>query len=722
MSDNAASQAAPPEATMTRRRLPIGIQTFREIREDGCYYVDKTAHIRRLLDEGKHYFLSRPRRFGKSLFLDTCKELFEGSEALFEGLAIHDSWDWSVRNPVVLLSFGAGHFKRPDDLRAGVTDRLEMQESQAGITARHESAPARLAHLIRTLHERTGQRVAVLVDEYDKPILDALDVPEVARANRDYLRGLYSVIKDSDAHIRFSFITGVSKFSKVSLFSGLNNLTDITLDPRYSTICGYTDADLDTVFAPELAGLNREKVREWYNGYGWRGDERVYNPFDILLLFRNREFGAWWFETGTPVFLVETLFRRRVSALALDGMLGSAELLSTFDVDDMPTEALLFQTGYLTIVRAEPRGAEMFYRLGYPNLEVRQSLNRSLLNHMTGDPSRRASNSARLYDLLLANDFDGLKALFHSFYASIPAPVVHQQRHRALRGLLRERVLLVLRRPRARHHGRGQHQPRAARHGGALQRQRVSLRAQGGGDGGRGSGHGAVEGAALRGQVPGCGRADSPRGGGVQPGCAQRGGVRGRGGLNGGVSPVLALIYRAVRRPSIRRCSSRTRASFRRVWCGSTRSNPHSRHTEYSMSLTENSCPLYWYVSFEYPGSHGAGVRQMGQSWRFRSLSDVLGNPSASAADKQPKAEMASVPHGKRTIQRNRKRDFEQRTRRVELLFASPRPETMEMECVASGAPDVDGRQLPNVPTLSTSNPSLRSIPTLLTSRRNSPA
>ena len=405
---------------MTRRKLPIGIQTFREIREDGCYYVDKTTHIRRLLDEGKHYFLSRPRRFGKSLFLDTCKELFEGSEALFEGLAIHDSWDWSVRNPVVLLSFGAGHFKRPDDLRAGVTDRLEMQESQAGITARHESAPARLAHLIRTLHERAGQRVAVLVDEYDKPILDALDVPEVARANRDYLRGLYSVIKDSDAHIRFSFITGVSKFSKVSLFSGLNNLTDITLDPNYSTICGYTDADLDTVFAPELAGLDRKKIREWYNGYGWRGDERVYNPFDILLLFRNREFGAWWFETGTPVFLVETLFRRRVSALALDGMLGSAELLSTFDVDDMPTEALLFQTGYLTIVRAEPRGAEMFYRLGYPNLEVQQSLNRSLLNHMTGDSSRRASNSARLYDLLLANDFDGLKALFHSFYASIP--------------------------------------------------------------------------------------------------------------------------------------------------------------------------------------------------------------------------------------------------------------------------------------------------------------
>ena len=405
---------------MNRRRLPIGIQTFREIREEGCYYVDKTAYIRRLVDEDKHYFLSRPRRFGKSLFLDTCKELFEANEALFEGLAIHEHWDWSVRHPVVRLSFGSGSFTAPGDVQARAKEQLAAIERRESVASECGTEAGRLASLLEALHERTGRRVVVLVDEYDKPILDALHVPEVARANRDYLRGLYAVVKDCDAHIRFSFITGVSKFSKVSLFSGLNNLTDITLDPRYSAICGYTEADLDSVFAPELPGLDRDAIREWYNGYGWRGEERVYNPFDILLLFRNREFGAWWFETGTPAFLVETLFQRRVSALSLDGMLGSAELLSTFDVGVMPTEALLFQTGYLTIVRAEPRGAEMFYRLGYPNLEVRQSLNRSLLNHMTGDPSGRASHSARLYDLLLANDFDGLKALFHAFYASIP--------------------------------------------------------------------------------------------------------------------------------------------------------------------------------------------------------------------------------------------------------------------------------------------------------------
>ena len=272
---------------MNRRRLPIGIQTFREVREEDCYYVDKTAYIRRLLDEGKHYFLSRPRRFGKSLFLDTLKELFEGNEPLFKGLAIHDRWDWSVRHPVLRLDFSSGTYQEPNDLHKEVAAQLNAMEEEAEVSPRDdETAPARFRRLMKVLHERTGQRVAVLVDEYDKPILDALEVPEVARANRDFLRGLYSTVKFADAHIRFTFITGVSKFSKVSLFSGLNNLTDITLDPHFSALCGYTEADLDTVFAPELPGLDREQIRDWYNGYSWRGDEKVYNPFDILLLFR----------------------------------------------------------------------------------------------------------------------------------------------------------------------------------------------------------------------------------------------------------------------------------------------------------------------------------------------------------------------------------------------------------------------------------------------------
>ena len=408
-----------------KKRLPIGIQTFRTIREEGFYYVDKTPWARRLVEEGTHYFLSRPRRFGKSLFLDTLKELFEGSEALFEGLAIHPHWDWSVRHPVVRLSFGAGNFKVSGYLQANLTEQLASAERRAQVVSEHVTAPGRFAHLLEALHERTGQRVVVLVDEYDKPILDALEVPDIARANRDDLRGLYATIKDCDAHVKFVFLTGVSRFSKVSVFSGLNNLKDITLDPRYSAICGYTEVDLDEVFAPELAGLSRERIRDWYNGYHWLGEERVYNPFDALLLFDRRAFKAWWFETGTPAFLVETLFRRGVASVSLDGMVSTDELLNTFDVDRIAPEALLFQTGYLTINGTEEEdedeeGAVTYYRLGYPNREVRQSLNRSLLDHLTGASLRQHENSLRLRRLLRANDFAGLKELFHAFYASIP--------------------------------------------------------------------------------------------------------------------------------------------------------------------------------------------------------------------------------------------------------------------------------------------------------------
>ena len=404
---------------MPRSKLPIGLQSFRKLREGRCYYVDKTPYIRQLLDEGKHYFLSRPRRFGKSLFLDTCKELLEGNEPLFEGLAIHDAWDWSVRRPVLRLSFGRGNFMEPGYLHTNLMAQLDAVERETGASSGYATAPERFGHLLETLHRTTGRRVAVLVDEYDKPILDALEDPETARANRDFLRGLYATIKDCDADVRFTFLTGVSKFSKVSLFSGLNNLTDLTLDPDYSAICGYTDRDLDTVFAAELDGLDRDAIRDWYNGYSWRGSERVYNPFDILLLFRNREFDAYWFETGTPTFLVETLIKRGVSPLDLDGMTGSAGLLGSFDVDRIEPAALLFQTGYLTIQATESRGGRKRYRLGYPNREVFQSLNESLLEHLTRDP-RREYNGDRLADLLAAGDVAALEDLFRAFFAGIP--------------------------------------------------------------------------------------------------------------------------------------------------------------------------------------------------------------------------------------------------------------------------------------------------------------
>ena len=483
---------------MTARRLPIGLQTFKELRERDCYYVDKTGFIARLVDEGKHYFLSRPRRFGKSLLLDTLKELFEGNEPLFEGLAIHDRWDWSVRHPVVRLDFGGGNFAEPGYVHTSAMAQLAAAAEDAGVAVRHASAPERFRDLLRGLHGASGRRVAVLIDEYDKPILDALEAGDVARANRDYLRGLYSTIKSCDAHVRFSFLAGVSKFSKVSLFSGLNNLRDITLDPRYSAVCGYTEADLDTVFGPELPDLDRERIRDWYNGYNWRGAESVYNPFDVLLLFDTREFAPHWFETATPTFLVDTLFRRRVNSVTLDGLVTTADLLSAFDVDAIATEALLFQTGYLTIKATEEVGGETLYRLGYPNLEVRRSLNRSLLRHLVQDATRQTANSVRLRRLL-----EGPRLRRHGG----PVPgllrrhslrVVHEQRHRRLRGLLRERVLLVFRGFGARRHGGGREQPRARRHGAAVRRGRLPVRVQGGRAGGRGRGAGAAQDAAVR--------------------------------------------------------------------------------------------------------------------------------------------------------------------------------------------------------------------------------
>ena len=405
----------------TRRRLPIGIQTFREVREEGHYYVDKTGFALQLVTEGKHFFLSRPRRFGKSLLVDTLKELFEGNRELFEGLDAYRQWDWSVRHPVVRLDFSAGNFNEPGGLRASLSDQLGTLERAAATERLSETAPGRLSDLLRALHSRGGQRVVVLVDEYDKPILDALEKPAVASANRDSLRALYGVIKACDAHVRFTLITGVSKFSKVNLFSGLNSLNDITLDPRYSAICGYTEADLDEVFAPELPGLDRAEIRRWYNGYSWRGSERVYNPFDILLLFRKREFRSYWIETGTPGFLPAMLVRRRVSSVSLERMTGDEDLLSKFDVDDIGTEALLFQTGYLTIVGERRRGTSTIYQLNYPNEEVRQSLNRQLLYAMGADRSRQNDRDDELWDLLAAGDLSGMESLFRRYFAGIPS-------------------------------------------------------------------------------------------------------------------------------------------------------------------------------------------------------------------------------------------------------------------------------------------------------------
>jgi hypothetical protein len=404
---------------LPRKKLPIGIQTFAEIREDGCYYVDKTALIVRMATEGKYYFLSRPRRFGKSLLIDTIAELFASNRALFTGLHAEAHWDWSVRYPVVRLSFGKGVLHTRSALDQSIHAQLVGTETRAGLTPVFSDIGSRFADLLEKLHAQAGQRVVVLVDEYDKPILDNITEPAVAREMRDGLRDLYSVIKDCDAHIKFAMLTGVSKFSKVSLFSGLNNLVDITVDANYSALCGYTEEDVDTVFAPELPGLDREEIRRWYNGYNWTGTS-VYNPFDVLLLFRNREFKPYWFETGTPTFLVDVLTQRHLFAPALEQLVANEALLSAFEVGDIGTEALLFQAGYLTIGSVRRIGAQPRYTLRYPNLEVKSSLTDALLRRYVPDPGQAVARTGQLYDLLLARDWPALQTLFTAFFASIP--------------------------------------------------------------------------------------------------------------------------------------------------------------------------------------------------------------------------------------------------------------------------------------------------------------
>ena len=405
---------------MKRKKLPIGIQTFSEIRSEGYYYADKTAFCLKLAEQGKYYFLSRPRRFGKSLLIDTLGELFSGNQALFTGLYVEDKWNWSVQYPVIRISFGGGIIENKADLTNKIQEQLRINQEILHITCQDQSTSVCFAELVRLTHEKTGQRVVILVDEYDKPILDNLLKPDVAKEIRDGLRNFYSVIKDCDAHIKFAMLTGVSKFSKVSLFSGLNNLRDITISSEFSSICGYTDDDINTVFAHELEGLDRNQIRRWYNGYNWTGTS-VYNPFDVLLLFQERQFKAHWFETGSPTFLIDLLAQRGFFTPDLAQRQTSLELLSAFDVEKISSEALLFQTGYLTIsCLEEPLPNYWIYVLGYPNHEVETSLNAALLGAFGLDEQKALHNRLSLLKQLKSNDFAQMQTLFTAFFASIP--------------------------------------------------------------------------------------------------------------------------------------------------------------------------------------------------------------------------------------------------------------------------------------------------------------
>lgn len=405
-----------------KKKLPKDVQLLREMRKEGYYYVDKTPYIAQLMREGsRRFFLSRPRRFGKSLFVDTLKEAFEGNEELFEGLAIHDEWDWSIRHPVIRLDFSAGKFSDPGGLDRLTNDLLEEHEEATGLESGGTDPVVRLRKLIRRLYAKTGQTVVLLVDEYDKPILDVINDLDLATANRDLLSSIFGVNKQLAGMIRFCFFTGVSRFSKTNLFSGVNNLEDITIASEYSAICGYTESDIDQVFAPEIGELDRNDIREWYNGYSWLGKERVYNPYDILHLFRWRDFEPWWFRSGSPKYMVDVLKNNGVMSVKLDRPHARSELLESFDVGSIDPLALLFQSGYLTIAEKYTKGKSVRYVLDYPNREVRENINRLLLEmHLPNSSEALLDDVEKITRCLQTCDAVRMETLFQGVLARLP--------------------------------------------------------------------------------------------------------------------------------------------------------------------------------------------------------------------------------------------------------------------------------------------------------------
>ena len=405
---------------MSKQPLPLGIQTFRKIRDGGFCYVDKTAEAEVLARRTGAYFLSRPRRFGKSLFVDTLKELFEGSEALFRDLQIHERWDWSQRYPVILLDFAAGVVQSRAELDEAIWERLRINQQRLGLDCERRSISGCFGELINQAHAQSGQRAVVLIDEYDKPILDNIEYPERAAEIREGLKNLYSVLKAEDANLRFVFLTGVSKFSKVSLFSGLNQLNDITLDPQHATLCGYTQRDLETTFAEHLAGVDWETLRYWYNGYRFLG-EPVYNPYDILLFIdKGHSYRNYWFETGSPSFLIKLFQQRRYFLPDLEQLEVSEEILDSFDVERINPITLLFQAGYLTIAEIVHSWGELSFRLRVPNHEVRVALNNQFIDAYAGISDTRLSYKHGLIESLTQGDLPGLVATIKRLFAGIP--------------------------------------------------------------------------------------------------------------------------------------------------------------------------------------------------------------------------------------------------------------------------------------------------------------
>jgi hypothetical protein len=407
---------------MASLTYPIGIQDFRKIRKGVYHYVDKTQLIYRLLTQGNYYFLSRPRRFGKSLLLSTIKEIYSGSQDLFQGLWIAEHWDWQRSNPVIHLKFAKSDYQGLG-LAQAIANELDKSAEELGLSLSKATFKERFEELLQKTSQTLG-RVVLLIDEYDKPIVDYLEEPDQAKANRAVLKQFYSVLKDADPQLELVFITGVSKFSKVSIFSDLNNLNDLTLHPQYSTLLGITPEELEQYFGDVLTQMEtktpdvRSWVRRMYNGYSWDGQHRVYNPFSILNFMSSSSLRNYWFETGTPTFLIELM--RKVGRFVWNEDEFVALLdLASFDLEQIDPATILFQTGYLSITEiSEPEG---WCKLNYPNQEVRASLEQLLLGAYQYRIGSGLPTVLELRQALQKNDLDRVMQVINATFSDIPS-------------------------------------------------------------------------------------------------------------------------------------------------------------------------------------------------------------------------------------------------------------------------------------------------------------
>ena len=364
-------------------KFPIGIQQFEKLREEDWAYVDKTEHIFNLVQGGTCYFLSRPRRFGKSMLLSTLEAYFQGKKHLFKGLAIEQLETEWVQHAVLHIDLNAKPFQKVEDLYDLLNDQLTIYEKMYDSVAVDKSPEGRLRQLIRAAKQKTGRNVVVLVDEYDKPILQAIGNEELQTDFRNALKAFYGVLKSADGDLRFAMLTGVTKFSKVSVFSDLNNLNDISMDDRYNEICGISQQELHDVFDEEIGKLAvaneqskeeaYETLRQRYDGYHFCPNASgMYNPFSVLLALQKREYGSFWFSTGTPTYLVQLMKEADLNPYALSGYEASASELDSIQINVDNPIAVLYQSGYLTIKGYDSRFK--VYTLDYPNDEVKEGI------------------------------------------------------------------------------------------------------------------------------------------------------------------------------------------------------------------------------------------------------------------------------------------------------------------------------------------------------------